>query len=123
MNNIFANTKNVSASIVLSALFALPVQVTHAGSDGEALSFDRKQGNCIACHAMPTADPKKANLPGNIAPPLVAMKARFPNKADLRAQIYDATIKNPHSLMPPFGRHDALSSKQIDAITDYIYTL
>jgi hypothetical protein len=33
------------------------------------------------------------------------MKARFPNRAVLRAQIWDATVKNPNSLMPPMGKH------------------
>lgn len=121
MKNIFAKLGFVPVSVlVLSTLFILPVQ---AVSKGERISFDRKKGNCIACHAMPTANPKKATLPGNIAPPLVAMKARYPNKADLRAQIYDATARNPHALMPPFGKHEVLSDKEVDAVTDYIYTL
>ena len=63
------------------------------------------------------------SLPGNIGPPLVAMKARFPNKADLRAQIWDATAKNPNTIMPPFGKHQILSEKEVDLITEFIYTL
>jgi len=62
------------------------------------------------------------NLPGNIGPPLLAMKARFPNKADLRAQIWDATEKNPNTIMPPFGKHGVLTEKQVDQVTNYIYT-
>jgi sulfur-oxidizing protein SoxX len=51
------------------------------------------------------------------------MKARFPDKAVLRAQIWDATKANPNSAMPPFGRNMILSDKEIDLIVEYIYTL
>jgi len=62
-------------------------------------------------------------MPGNIGPPLIAMKARYPDKAKLRAQIWDATAANPHTPMPPFGKHGALSDKEIDLITEYVYSL
>jgi sulfur-oxidizing protein SoxX len=62
-------------------------------------------------------------LPGNIGPPLIAMKARFPDKAKLRAQIWDATVANPNSIMIPFGRVKALSEEEIDMVVEYIYTL
>ena len=51
------------------------------------------------------------------------MQARFPDKAKLRQQVYDATIANPDSQMPPFGRHGILTDAQIDAIVEYLYTL
>lgn len=113
MKNIIAKT--TLASVVLGVLFALPAQ---AKSLGEELSYDRKKGNCIACHFM-----VGGNLPGNVAPALVAMKARFPDKSILKAQIYDATVKNKNTLMPPFGKHNILSAKEVNAVTDYIYTL
>ena len=50
------------------------------------------------------------------------MKQRYPDKAQLRAQIWDATVKNPNTIMPPFGRFQILSEEQIDWITEYIYT-
>ena len=89
-----------------------------AVAQGKQLAFDRKKGNCLGCHVIEGGD-----LPGNIGPPLIAMKARFPDKAKLRAQIYDATVRNPNTLMPPFGKHRALSDKEIDMIAEYIYTL
>ena len=60
---------------------------------------------------------------GNIGPPLLAMIARFPEAESLRKQIWDATIRNPDTRMPPFGRHGILSSKEIDLIVQYLYTL
>ncbi len=85
---------------------------------GKQVAVNRKKGNCLACHVM-----GDGALPGNIGPPLVAVKARFPDKAKLREQIWDATKKNPNSMMPPFGRHGVLTEKEIDLVTEYIYTL
>jgi sulfur-oxidizing protein SoxX len=85
---------------------------------GKELSFDRKKGNCLACHSI-----AGGKSPGNIAPALVAMQSRFPSKAELRAQIWDATVKNPESPMPPFGKHGALSEDEVDLITEFIWTL
>jgi sulfur-oxidizing protein SoxX len=85
---------------------------------GKKVAEDRKKGNCFTCH-----DYKGAHLAGNIGPPLVAMKARFPDKAKLRAQIWDATKANPNTMMPPFGKYEVLSEKEIDAITEWVWTL
>jgi len=115
-------TAILSSALLLGSLTLLGVTSASASeatiAEGKKLSFNRKLGNCLACHAI-----AGGSLPGNIGPPLVAMKARFPDKAKLRAQIWDATAKNPNTIMPPFGRHDMLSDKQIDKITDYIYSL
>lgn len=85
---------------------------------GKEVAFDRKKGNCLACHAIDDGD-----LPGNQGPPLVAMQARFPNKDDLRAQVYNPLERNPFTTMPPFGLHNILSDEEIDAIVEYLYTL
>ena len=113
----------IAGTAVLLAGLSLSSVVSADGhgkmiEEGKRLAFDRKLGNCLACHMIVGGE-----LAGNIGPPLIAMKARFPDKSKLRAQIYDATERNPHSLMPPFGRHKALTDKQIDLITDYIHTL
>ena len=108
---------SISAVAALAALFVMPLQAGAKEMTDEEVTFGRKAGNCLACHMIPGG-----NLPGNIGPPLLAMKARFPNKADLRAQIWDATAINPNTIMPPFGRHGVLSEKQIDQVTNYIYT-
>jgi len=86
--------------------------------DGKKIAFDRKKGNCLACHMMDDGD-----MPGNIGPPLIAMKARFPDRAVLKAQIWDATTKNVTSIMPPFGKHYILNDGEIEKLIDYLYTL
>lgn len=85
---------------------------------GKELAFNRKKGNCLACHQI-----EGGSLAGNIGPPLVAMKARFPDYDKLRAQIYDARKNNPNTIMIPFGPHKVLSDKEIDLVTKFIHTL
>lgn len=87
-------------------------------AEGKAIATGRTKGNCLACH-MIESEP----LPGNIGPPLLAMKARYPDKAKLRAQIWDATAANPESAMVPFGRLQVLSDAEIDKVVEYIWTL
>ena len=86
--------------------------------EGRKIALDRKKGNCMACHVM-----AGATLPGNIGPPLIAMKARFPDKARLRVQIWDASKINPQSLMPPFGRHEILTEDEIDKVVEFVHSL
>jgi L-cysteine S-thiosulfotransferase len=88
---------------------------------GRKLALDKKMGNCIACHAIPS-DPK-VEAAGNIGPPFTAMKERFPDRAKLRAQIWDATAAKPDSVMPPFGRNKILTEQEIDQVTDYIQSI
>lgn len=85
---------------------------------GKKIAFDRKKGNCLACHIMDDGE-----QPGNVGPPLVYMKARYPDKALLRQQISDARIKNSNTIMPPFGAHGILTEEEVDQITDYVYGL
>lgn len=87
-------------------------------AQGKKIAFDKKLGNCLSCHAM-----VGGQAAGNLGPPLIAMQARFPEKAALRAQIYDATARNPATPMPPFGKHNILTDKQIDLVTEYIHSL
>jgi sulfur-oxidizing protein SoxX len=117
-------TSAFSLAAVIGALVMTSFPATAADAagsvieKGKAVAFDRKLGNCLACHAI-----EDGTLPGNIGPPLVAMQLRFPDKAKLRAQIWDATVANPSSIMIPFGRHRVLTEEQIDQVVEYIYTL
>ena len=51
------------------------------------------------------------------------MKLRFPDRAVLREQIHDARIRNPNTVMPPYGAHGILSSEEVDLVVDYLLTL
>lgn len=111
-----------AVAVLLGTMTFVPTQSALADDDqvkeGKKIAENRKKGNCFGCHAY-----EGAAMPGNIGPPLVAMKARFPDKAKLKAQISDPTKANPNSIMPPFGKHEILSGKEIDAITEWVYTL
>ena len=85
------------------------------------LAFNNRKGNCLACHGMPTVP--DAESTGLYGPPLIAMSARFPDKAKLRAQIWDATAVNPSTSMIPFGKHGVLTEAEIDKVTDFVYGL
>lgn len=118
------NPISVRAGFALIA--ALSVNVAFAAEPakeetGKEIAYDNRKGNCLACHAMPTMP--DAEQPGNSGPPLIAMSARFPDKKVLRAKLWDATATNPGTLMPPFGKHKALTEQQIDKVLDFIYGL
>jgi len=84
---------------------------------GGCVAIDRTKGNCHSCHLIAGINY------GDIAPPLVSMKQRFPDKAKLRAQVWDATAVNPKTVMPPFGRHGILSEDEIDKVVEFLLTL
>ena len=123
-----ASIINAASVAALLAVIGADVSAAHAAEQtgavasvveqGKAIAFDRTKGNCLACHAIAGGD-----LPGDIGPPLIGMKARFPDKSKLRAQIYDATVNNPLTIMPPFGRLKILSNEEIDKVVEFIYSL
>ena len=108
----------VFAGCVLTSTLASFAEEVSPLVQGKQWAFDSKKGNCLACHTI--AD---GVSPGNIGPTLEQMKKRFPNKADLYSQIYDARQKNPKTVMPPFGRNGVLTEQEINFIVDYLYTL
>lgn len=89
-----------------------------SAAQGKILATQRSKGNCLACHMFDDGE-----LPGDLGPPLLAMKARFPVRAKLRNQICDATVRNRNSRMPPFCRHGILTVTEVELIIDYLYTL
>jgi len=120
------STATAVAALLGTLAFSLP-GISVAGdasaiSQGKKLAFNKKKGNCLACHEI-----KGGKLPGNIGPSLsipgVAMKDRYPDKSKLRAQISDARGKNPNTIMPPFGAHEILSEAELDKVVEFIYSL
>ncbi len=85
---------------------------------GGCLVIDRSKGNCMACHAI-----EGTALAGNIAPPLNYMQQRFPDRAKLRARVWDATALNPNTSMPPFGKNAIMTDDEIDKVVDFLLTL
>ena len=88
-----------SALLVGVSLSSSAALAAEAGSnsrsnieEGKKLAFSRPKGNCLACHMI-----KEGASPGNIAPPLIVMKTRFPDKQVLKDQIWDASKRNPET--------------------------
>ena len=86
--------------------------------EGKKLVFDQRKGNCLTCHLIVGGE-----LTGNIGPPLVAIKDRYPSLEKLRAQIYDPRVANPNTVMIPFGPMGVLTDEEIDKVAAYIHTL
>ena len=116
-------TTTVSAA-ALAGCLAMTAPLTASAADaadiekGKQLAFDRKKGNCLACHQI-----EGGTLAGNIGPPLVAMKARFPDYDKMKAQIADPRENNPNTIMIPFGPHGVLTPQEIELVSQYVYTL
>jgi sulfur-oxidizing protein SoxX len=56
----------VLVSLILTAPFAFS---DDALEQGKILATERAKGNCLACHSI-----EGGKLPGNLGPPLLAMK-------------------------------------------------
>lgn len=140
MRKTFSLVATAGAALLAGNLVMMPVAVAgdalptdkeckklekpDAATKGWCTMINRKKGNCVACHDVVTKKwPSALPAAGNIGPPLVSMKARFPDKAKLRAQIWDPTVTNPNSSMVPYGRHKALSEGEIDNIVTFLYTI
>jgi len=115
---LVAGSLSLMASGVVAAEAATGGTQADVVAEGKKLAFDKKKGNCLACHEI-----EGGAGGGNIGPVLLSMGARFPDKARLRAQIWDATKLNPNTMMPPFGRHQILSDDEIDKIVEFVHTL
>jgi sulfur-oxidizing protein SoxX len=104
--------------LLLFAAYAAIASTDDRVDRGKTLAMDRGKGNCLACHMI-----EDGLLPGDLGPPLLAMKIRFPDRDLLKVQICDASVRNVNSRMPPFCRHGILTEDEVELIMDYLYTL
>jgi sulfur-oxidizing protein SoxX len=100
-----------------AALLTGSAAFAQAPMPGQTLAFDRSKGNCLTCHVIAGGD-----APGNVGPPLSDMKARYPDRKELTAIIFDETKRNPETVMPPFGRNLILTDAEIESVVDFLYT-
>lgn len=116
-------TLAVAAGLLSGGFAGLPAAgaagPTQAQIDqGRELAFNRRKGNCLACHQIAGGD-----LAGTIGPELKDMKSRYPDRELLFKRVWDETQFNPQTVMPPFGRHKILAEHEIERIVDFLYTL
>jgi sulfur-oxidizing protein SoxX len=106
-------------ALTLSTLAAIPAAAAAADiAKGKEIAMDRAKGNCVACHFM-----LEGESPGNLGPALIAIQGRYDSKEKLHDQIYDATVVNPESAMPPFGKNRILSDEELENVVEYIWSL
>lgn len=100
---------------------------------GRVLAYERKKGNCLACHAMPIPEEP---FHGTIAPDLAGVGRRY-NEEQLRLRIVDMKEINPMTLMPGFYKNPdelvrvskefrgktALTAQEVEDIVAYLATL
>ncbi len=118
MNRLLSLMLLAAAFAWTSAQAETGTSETDALARGKAIAFDRNAGNCLSCHMMDDGE-----LPGNSGPPLIQMQVRFPDREVLREQIWDAAVRNPLTVMPPYGRNLVLSEEEIDLVVDYVLSL
>jgi L-cysteine S-thiosulfotransferase len=106
------------ALLIGTAASVTPACAQSTAAEGQKLAFDRGKGNCLTCHEI-----KGGDLPGTIGPALKDIKSKYPDRNDLVAILYDATKRNPQTVMPPFGRNRILTGQEISAIVDFLQTL
>jgi L-cysteine S-thiosulfotransferase len=115
----FVKLPAFALALAIGAFAAIgAAQAQSAAAEGQKLAFDRSKGNCLTCHAI-----KGGNLPGSIGPELIGIRSKYPNRADLVAIVTDETLRNPLTVMPPFGRNRILTEKEIEAVVDFLQTL
>ena len=117
MTAVRVRTSLAAAALVLAASSVADPSAEDIAA-GKAIAGDRNAGNCFACHLV-----EGAELAGNIGPPLVAMKMRFPEREVLYQQVADPRIRNPNTVMPPYGAHGILSERELNLVIDYLLTL
>jgi sulfur-oxidizing protein SoxX len=88
-----------------------------AVTQGGCVVIDRAKGNCMGCHQIP------GTTSGDISTKFENMAQRWPDKAKLRAQIWDPSKANPNTVMPPFGRNQILSADEIDKVVEFVLSL
>ncbi len=118
MNRLLSLTLLAAAFGWASAQAETGTSETDALARGKAIAFDRNAGNCLSCHMMDDGE-----LPGNSGPPLIQMQVRFPDREVLREQIWDPAVRNPVTVMPPYGRNLVLTEEEIDLVVDYVLSL
>lgn len=101
----------------LGILLSAPAGAADA-TRGRQIAHAQEKGNCLACHRIPSDPGAETNA--NLGPVLENLSARYPNRAALRRQVWDASRANPDTIMPPYGRHRILTETEIDDVVEYL---
>lgn len=114
---------------------AIPVSLTGVAGDataGRATMINRKQGNCLACHAV--SDMSEQQFHGKIGPALDGVGDRY-SEGELRMIVVNSKQVQPTTIMPAFYRAEGLhmvikgfvdktilSAQQVEDVIAYLKT-
>ena len=138
-----ANADSVMPAKVMFDDGAVAASITGQAGDaaaGRKVFANRKQGNCLACHA--NADQSEQSFHGEVGPALDGAADRW-SEAELRGIVSNAKIMFEDSLMPSFYKTEGfirpgnaytgkaaddtfgplLSAQQIEDVVAYLVTL
>ena len=106
-------------SIIMINLFILLIASLADSKSSVDEGKDLSLKLCQTCHHY-----KDTEQAGTVGPPLIGMKARFPDRKKLYDIIYDPQVAiKKDTMMPPFGRNELIAKDQIEKIIDFLYTL
>ena len=71
---------------------------------GRVIVVDRRKGNCLICHKIPSLD---VPFQGEIGPSLAGLSQRL-SEGEIRLRLIDQRRINPATLMPSYYRIDGL---------------
>lgn len=114
---------------------SIPQSLTGKPGDpkkGRAVAINRKQGNCLACHAMPI---QEQPFHGKVGPDLSGVASRY-SEGEIRLRVVDPKVTNPATIMPAFYRSTGfhrvakkfeaksiLTAEQTEDVVAYLMTL
>lgn len=115
---------------------SIPKSLTGQPGDadsGREVFINRKQGNCLGCHAVTELDAEPFH--GEVGPPLDGVADLY-EEGELRLRVVNAKIVNPETIMPGFylteGLHRVaadfqgktiLTAEQVEDLVAYLMTL
>lgn len=99
---------------------ALGAMLPARAQTGPALElFTRAdKGACIACHQLPPGVGPASRA--TLGPALAGERMRALGKEGIRDAIEDPMRQNPDTVMPPYGRHRILDSKEIARLVEFL---
>ncbi|PKY10629.1 sulfur oxidation c-type cytochrome SoxX [Acidithiobacillus marinus] len=126
------NKQLVQIALLMAGLSGLTLSMDASAADaptnasniqaGKAIAFNRAQGNCLACHALPGG-----TMAGNVGPALpmkgVTFQQMFQTKEKLVAFLGDPEKLFPYANMPEFGKNKVLTHTQLEQVADYLWSL
>jgi sulfur-oxidizing protein SoxX len=108
--------------MTLGVYMAISIIAVNAADTGKSAIDEGKKLTlefCQACHQYAGTDQA-----GTVAPPLMGMKARFPDRKKLYNIIFDPQVAiRKDTMMPPFGRNELIAKDEIEKVIDFLYTL